>query len=705
MKHPLPALVGLLALLLCATAIDARAEEPDTLVAPPDPERYGVVVSATKIAQDPLDVPNATQIVSGADLRLRGSRTLADALEDVVGLDVGNGSDNGMRFPNVGMWGLKEFDALLVTLNGVPLGGPFNPELEQIPVEDIDRIEIVKGPQGTLYGVSAFAGMVSVFTRDMESKRGHLTLGGGSFSDGFGDAGWQQALGKWSVRLTGAMERSDGWQDRTGLEADQGSASLSGPLGVGRFSVQVVGRHDLQRWGSPLPLDPQTGELDPNFDVGGNAAVGGARVDHHIWSANSQLSWPVGAQRIENTFGFTRDNQFTIKSFPQPDAAAGDTVPSAGILLRPEQNTAFDDLRLVSRFALGGNHEAVLGGAITYGKVTADGEGFDFEQIARDPSSIPHIGSLPAGDLRSFNDERTFLGGYAHDSWTPEKVPQLTISGGGRFDQAHEKLHAQAQEQDGVSPLEVADDERTDQAWSGDLGGVVRLLPRPTSGIEALNLYANWKSSFKPAAPNLTEAEGAKILRPEHTHSAMTVSWFDLTFNNLVLPILGSDSLPELVNAGEERFKGVEASINAAPRALRGISFGVGYAHHDPRFVQFAFLNPDGEIEDDSGNLIELAAKDLINARVAYRSPVGVGVFGAVRWAGQRALDRDNHFFLDSYSEYDAGANYEGRGWRASVTVRNLGDSRHIVAESDLADAMFYLAPPRRVTAQISYDF
>src|SRR4029077_1430502 len=102
---------------------------------------------------------------------------VADALENVVGVDTGEGSDNGARLPNIGMWGLKEFDALLVMVDGVPVGGPFNPSLSQINVEDVDRIEIVKGPQGTLYGVSAFAGMIQAFSRTGEPGIGHLTLG------------------------------------------------------------------------------------------------------------------------------------------------------------------------------------------------------------------------------------------------------------------------------------------------------------------------------------------------------------------------------------------------------------------------------------------------------------------------------------------------------------------------------------------------
>src|SRR5262249_23483029 len=160
---------------------------------------------------------NATAVVTGAELRRRATLTFGDAIQDLVGVDTGDGSDNGLRLPNIGMWGLKEFDALLITLDGVPVGGPFNPSLTQIPVEDLDRIEVVKGPQGTLYGVSAFAGMIQAFTRDSEVGQGHLTLGGGSFSNFHGNGGYvRDFVESTTARISASGLHSDGWQDRTG---------------------------------------------------------------------------------------------------------------------------------------------------------------------------------------------------------------------------------------------------------------------------------------------------------------------------------------------------------------------------------------------------------------------------------------------------------------------------------------------------------
>ena len=74
-----------------------------------------------------------------------------------------------------------------------------------------------------------------------------------------------------------------------------------------------------------------------------------------------------------------------------------------------------------------------------------------------------------------------------------------------------EKLQAQALELS-TSELGVADDSRDEHAWSGDLAVLGRLVRDGGPWLETVNVYGSWRTSFKPAAPNLTEPEGARIL-------------------------------------------------------------------------------------------------------------------------------------------------------------------------------------------------
>jgi outer membrane receptor protein involved in Fe transport len=696
----------LLTLLIAAAAATAAAPSDTTVV--PFPE---VVVSATRTPQKSVEIAGSTAVVTGEDLRRRGTHTLAEALQDVVGLDTGEGSDNGARLPNIGLWGLKEFDALLITLDGVPVGGPFNPSLSMIPIEQIDRIEIVKGPQGSLYGVSAFAGMVQVFSRH-ESGLSHLTAAGGSFSKGSGSFGYGESLASGiDLRVDGSYARSDGWQDRTTNEVGRGGVSLGRALGKGRVTLDLTAFRDQQDWGTPLPYE--SGAPVPGFVRDRNYAVGGAVVEHEVAGATSAYSYPLSdAHRIENTLGLTYDRQTSTRSFP--GELSGDTLASEGVSLEPKESVLYDDLRLVSQFEAGGRHESVAGAALTWGRTSAEGIGFDFDQLLSQAGAVPPVEQIPVGDHRSFEDRRTFFGMYAHDAWTP--VWRATVAAGGRYDATSEALHAQAQEVGG--PLEVADDQRSDGAWSGDVSLLFRLVPEGGEGLQAANLYGSLRSAFKPAAPNLTEAEGAEILEPERTRSweigaklrashqlALNASYFDMTFDNMVVSVLGPSGGPALTNAGEQRFKGEEIEASWLPRFAPGASLNVGYAHHDARFVQFTFVTPDSQLHDVSGNMLELVPRHMVNARLAYESRLGAGGFVAARYQGERPLNRRNTFFTDAYTEWDAGLSWDRRPWLVNLVGRNLGDDRHLTAESEIGDSQFYVAPPRRVLLEVTYSF
>ena len=707
---------ALLALALIRPA--HAADEADTVSIAHDPGRYGIVVSATKTRHDPLNIPNGTAVVSGKELRRTGARTLADALIDVAGVEAGGGSDNGTRITNIGMWGLKEFDALLVTVDGVPVGGPFNPSLAQIAVDDIERIEIVKGPQGTMHGMSAFAGTVNVVTDRSTAGRGEVMLGGGDYTNFHGTARGHKEVNGWRMDGSVSALRDDGWQERTENENYRGRYSLEHALWGGTAGLDITGLHDRGDWGSPLPVD--AGLPVPGFQTDRNYAIGGAEVKHDVFGLNTHGSWSVNEKtRLENTLGFSYDSQHALRSFfLDPGAIAGDTVDAEGADLKPEETTLFEDLRAVTKLELGGQHELITGASITWGHTSADGHGFDFDQLLSDPASIPDFSQVPHGDNRSFKDTRTFFGFYAHDEWTPHKY--FTISGGGRFDQANEDLETSFEELSVPSPVLNSSDSQNINDWSGDISALIRLLPDGAKGaLDAVNLYGSWKSSFKPAAPNLTEAEAAEILDPEHTHSiegglkarafagqlALDLSGFQMEFTNMVVSILDASSNPELVNAGHQRFKGWEVQLTAQPRRVPGLSFAGGYAWHDPRFVEFTFVTPGGTLRNVSGNVLELAPRLLWNARVGYSHAKGPGAWVAYRHQGERFLNRRNTFITDPFDEWDAGLTYEVQRVRVSVVGRNLGDSRHYVGESEIGDSQFYVAPSQRFTAAVTLPF
>ncbi len=133
-----------------------------------------VVVSASKHKQKASEAPSAIYVITAREIESAAALTLSDLLRRVPGMDVYRVSQG---YTIIGARGLatESNNLILVLLDGrevnVELFGiPF---IEQIPVtqQEIDRIEVIRGPGSALYGANAFSGVVNIITRTPETQR------------------------------------------------------------------------------------------------------------------------------------------------------------------------------------------------------------------------------------------------------------------------------------------------------------------------------------------------------------------------------------------------------------------------------------------------------------------------------------------------------------------------------------------------------
>src|SRR5437773_9801898 len=145
-------------------------------------EAEPVVVSATRFGI-PLDQSPATvSVITSEDIEQKQIERVSDALREVPGLSVVETGTAG-QLTSVFMRGLPSQD-MQVLLNGIPinqgLAGQF--DFANLMTDDIDRIEVVRGPQSTLYGPRALAGIIQIFTKRGEGQPGiSLSAEGGSY--------------------------------------------------------------------------------------------------------------------------------------------------------------------------------------------------------------------------------------------------------------------------------------------------------------------------------------------------------------------------------------------------------------------------------------------------------------------------------------------------------------------------------------------
>src|SRR5438477_6514428 len=171
------------AVILVFLSTACLAQQASPTPSPSEAEVEQVVVTATRF-DIPLDQsPASVSVISSDDLRQKQIERVGDALREVPGLSVVQTGTAG-QLTSVFMRGLPSQD-MQVLLNGIPinqgLAGQF--DFANLMTENIDRIEIVRGPQSTIYGPRALAGVIQIFTkRGQGEPAGEFSLEGGSNS-------------------------------------------------------------------------------------------------------------------------------------------------------------------------------------------------------------------------------------------------------------------------------------------------------------------------------------------------------------------------------------------------------------------------------------------------------------------------------------------------------------------------------------------
>lgn len=244
-----------LAALTTVTPLAVAAQQPDSVRLQP------VVVTATR-QPTPLTVTSQpVTVLRGADLRARGVVTVADALREVPGASiVRSGSPGGVTSLFL-RGGESRYTKVLI--DGVPVntvGGTVF--LQNLTLDNVDRIEVVAGPASALYGADALAGVVQIFTRRGTDRGADLSVDGGSY--GTRDA---SASGRAASRI-GELSLGGGWHQTDGLVAFN-NGYTNGTLSAAaaahptkRSAIRVTSRYTAATYHFPTDFAGNVGDTN-----------------------------------------------------------------------------------------------------------------------------------------------------------------------------------------------------------------------------------------------------------------------------------------------------------------------------------------------------------------------------------------------------------------------------------------------------------
>ncbi len=508
-----------------------------------------VVVTATRTEAEVSQVGNSVSVVTGDELSRDGVVTMDEALRKVAGMTIVQSGGYGQVTSLFVRGGESDYTKILV--DGIPVndpGGSFN--FANLSVADIDRIEIVRGPQSALYGSDAIAGTLQVFTRRGTSEKAlptpRFALEGGSFSttryaggiEGSGNHGdYAFSFTRFDTDndvLNGSFNQETiaanlGWKIASGLElrgifrSDYGRAGVPGPWAI-------------------LPPDPEEYYRHRNL-------TGGVALTYSTTPAWTQRA----SYSVNSSWQFSADPQDSGAFTPR----YGDRTapwPSLDLVYQTLNDTESQRMNYESEIGFRGNHLMTAGAS--YERESG---------VIGDPLAEP------------LHASRDNVGAYFQDQWVFRNL--LFTTAGVRL------------EHNGSFGFYAAP--RASVSWH-----VHRPAPGSTLGLT--NLRANFGLGMKE--PTLVESysqspyfKGNPNLRPEKARSfdvgveqifaagrgTITATYFhNLFFNQIGYAVTDYQTFEgTFLNIGKTRARGLELTL----RTLLGRDWEIngGYTYLD----------------------------------------------------------------------------------------------------------------------------
>jgi vitamin B12 transporter len=330
----------------------AALAEPQTL--PP------VVVTATRTPQSAEESLASVTVITREDIERKQPLSVQGALLGVPGLGLSNSGGPG-KPSDVFLRGTNS-DHVLVLIDGVRMGSATlgTTAFQDLPIDQVERIEIVRGPRSSLYGSEAIGGVIQIFTRKGGgSLKPFLSLGGGTYDTykvsagvaGGGERGWfnfsgaelytggiNACLGKPFAQGGGGCYTyepdHDGYSNtsgsaKAGYRFDNGAeveANLLQAAGISRFDGTFVNRTETMQQvigGKlrfiPLPFWEATMRAGTSADLSNNylGKVFSNRFDTRRINASWQNDFTISKDHLLTAgFDYYKDEIDSTESFP-----------------------------------------------------------------------------------------------------------------------------------------------------------------------------------------------------------------------------------------------------------------------------------------------------------------------------------------------------------------------------------------------------
>jgi outer membrane receptor protein involved in Fe transport len=636
-----------------------------------------IVVTATRSALPITDVPASVSVITSEQIEGTPARTIDDVLRRVPSVDLPIASTNEQHPTDtiVSIRGLSGIRSL-VLLDGVPINDPFFGYVQwsEVPVETVDRIEVVRGGGAPLWGNYAMGGVINILTRSIDKTGLVAEAAVGSRSSYRADGHAALGASGYGIGIDAGVNHSDGYVEQ--VESARGAITV--PTGFTSHTAAMSGNAELA---PDLTARARVSyyDNDQNFLTRLNTNT------QRTWRYTGTLIWTPNAGGTVELTGFHNDEHFVTNNPGTPDGAG----PNDAEYVQNRHRTRASDWG------------ASLVWTQTFeGAVRSLSAGADYRGVGgNDHAAIfDETGTQLRTDIGSGNQR--FLGGYVQADVRPLDRLQLLLSV--RYQDFY-SYNGLDNTPGGLGRVRSRHDNDVDPRLSVRYqlpagfalrGAVYQAFRAPTldnlyrgASVPGYILYSN--ATLKPET-----LEGAEAgfdfdrgpFRFQATAYTSRISDF-LTYRYLdpeTLPA-GFDIGARLINAGRARSRGVEAELTWRPTSK--LTATAAYTYADSVVTR----NP----EDLASIGVQQPGvpRHKVSAGVDWTGPYGIKLSPRVRYLSSTNGDPDNIYRTDAHFIADLAASAPlGHGLETFVQVENLFD-RHYIGTNDGFTAPLYGKP------------
>ena len=732
-----------LALALAAPVVAAQGVVPPTPAASSPTTLAPVMVTAERTSENVKNVPSSVYTLSGETLDVLNSsgEDIRSISGRVPSLNIE--SSFGRAFPRFYIRGYGNTDFRLNASQPVSLVYDDvvqeNPILKGFPAFDLNQIEVLAGPQGSLFGRNTPAGVVKFDSvAPSQHQEGYANLSYGRYNTVNAEGAYNAPInGEWSARLSAQTQHRDDWVTNLApaplthdLEGYNDTAIRGQVLyQPSRDFSALFNLHGRDLSGTARlfrgnAIKPGTNSLVDGFDPASVSIDGKNEQTLHTFGGSARLAWNLGAVSLHSITGYETVNAFSRGDVDGTSGPYGFPPPPGGALFPSETADAIHGHEQITQeFRL---ESAAPGPFKWQGGVYYFHEKYEIDAYGYDSTNGGAQTSLYRTEQK--NNSYAVFGSAGY-----QLTPEANLRAGLRY--THDSKDLSTEDAPGIVDANGLAKSTSDSKISWDVSGTYAVAPstnlfaRVATGYRGSSIQpASGFSGLTSAGPetNLSFEVGAKADLFDQRARA-SVSLFDYRVKDQQLTAVGGASNSTLLlNAKKSVGRGIEGSLDARPidNLLLSASGSYNFTKiEDPSLAVGTCFNctvtnrtgmaGGSTVAFIDGNPLPNAPKWVGNFNARYGIPAGNGgeYFVFTDWTYRSKVN----FFLYESIEFTGpplllgglrlGYTWAGGRYEAAAFVRNITNQIRVTGAIDFNNLTGFINDPRTFGVQFKAQF